>query len=740
MKRLTELQNFRQEILDALAASASPIQLLDLSKALRIRAGSDEYEYMKDLLDLMVDEGIIQRMSRRRYTLPHRSSSDVHGVLTYHHNSARVSTKDDTLPVISIRRHDMNTALSGDTVVVQLHATAPGKKPRGEVLDIVQRAAHVITGTIEHDGTFFYLIPDDVKYHVDFLVAEQHLNGARPGDKVSARFHRWRHAQSSPEVTIAEVIGKSGKAAVEFAAILKEFRLPRTFPTEVETEAGTYTQPDAHNLGSRRDVRYMPIITIDPEDARDFDDALSLVHLDNGNVELGVHIADVSHYVQEGSALDQEALRRGNSTYLVDCVVPMLPERLSNDICSLVPHQPRCAYSVFMEFSPTGIRKSYRIEETLIQSCRRFTYDEAQTIIDGADGDMADLLRDLHALARKLFTRRMKAGGIDFETQEIKFVLDQDKMPSRAIVKTRTMATSLVEECMLAANRTVAEHLHVLKTSWSQKELPPFVYRVHDKPNMDKIAEATAVIRALGFDVPSGVLSPTQINTVLEQATNRAERPVVNTLLLRSMSKAVYAAYNIGHYGLGFSDYAHFTSPIRRYPDLVIHRLLKEYAQEQPSASRLRKLRDLASHASDHCSQTERQSVEAERASNKLAQTMLAHEHLGSDHVGYVTGVTQFGVFVTLHDLMIEGLLHLRDFEDDYYIFDERRMRIIGRNTKRIVRYGSQLRVRIVKASIDRREIDLRLSKDQSGIEQTIELVEHEVKKVRRSGRRGRET
>jgi ribonuclease R len=334
----------------------------------------------------------------------------------------------------------------------------------------------------------------------------------------------------------------------------------------------------------------------------------------------------------------------------------------------------------------------------------------------------------------------MKAGGIDFETQEIKFILDAEKMPSRAVVKTRTHATSLVEECMLAANRTVAEHLHALKKDWNLQDVPPFVYRVHDKPSADKIADATNVIRALGFDVPSGQLSPLQINAVLEQAANRPDKPVVNTLLLRSMAKAVYAEYNIGHYGLGFADYSHFTSPIRRYPDLVVHRFLKEYSKGLPEQRRMSKLRDLASYASDHCSLTERQSVEAERASTKLAQTILAHEHVGSDHVGYVTGVTQFGVFITLHDLMIEGLLHLRDFDDDYYIFDDRRMRIIGRNSRRVVRYGTQLRVRIVKANIDRREIDLRLSKDQSGIEQTVELVEREIKKPKRSGRRGRES
>jgi ribonuclease R len=459
-------------------------------------------------------------------------------------------------------------------------------------------------------------------------------------------------------------------------------------------------------------------------------------------VELGVHIADVSHYVPEGSALDRQALERGNSTYLVDCVVPMLPEHLSNNICSLVPDKPRFAYSVFMEFTPTGERKKYRIEESLIKSARRFTYDEAQRIILGEPGDHSELLIQLRALADALFKRRMKAGGIDFETEEVKFLLDESKMPTRAVVKRRTESTSLVEECMLAANRCVAEHLHELRKRWKWKDLPPYLYRVHDKPDAEKISTAVGIIRTLGFDVPSGQLAPSTINNILRQAQGRVEQPVVNTLFLRSMAKAVYADYNIGHFGLGFSDYAHFTSPIRRYPDLVVHRLLKEYAKGQPDARRLRQLENIVSHAGDQCSATERASIEAERASVKLAQTILAREHIGSDHVGYVTGIATFGVFITIKDLMIEGLLHIRDIDDDYYVFDEQRMRIYGRRTRRVFRYGSLVRVRIAKANTEKRMIDLVLSEDQQDLIETLELVEETQTKTKQRGpkRRTRES
>ena len=742
MKRLTDYRDLRAEIIEILSATTTPLPLLDLSKRLRVRSGSEEYEHMRDLLSTMTEEGTILAHSRRRFSMTTLQSDGIRGVLSIYHDNATVRTQDAELPIIHVRRQHMHTALDGDTVLVKPHAIPKDRKVRGEVVAVVERAEHVIAGTLDYDGAFYYLLPDEAKYHVDFLVSEKNVNGAKPGDKILASFVKWEHANAAPEATVTEIVGRSGKAVVEFAAVRKEFRLPEYFPDVVEHEASIAEEPTNIAPEGRRDCTKDLIITIDPVNARDFDDALSLVRHDDGSVELGVHIADVSHYVREGTALDAEAQKRGNSTYLVDGVVPMLPEHLSNNVCSLVPNKPRFAFSVFMMFSPNGTRTSYRIEETLIESKRRFTYEEAQTIIDTGEGDHVDLIHALHQLSRMLYTNRMKTGGIDFETQETSFILDDAMMPVSAVVKTRTDATSLVEECMLAANRCVAEHLHVLKKAWRTKELPPYIYRVHDKPDREKLSTALGVVRALGLSVPSGTITPAHINAILQQAADRVEKPVINTLLLRSMSKAIYGDFNIGHYGLGFTDYAHFTSPIRRYPDLFVHRALKEYAIGTPSNDRWRLLQRVAGAVGDQCSATERTSVEAERASNKCAQTILAREHIGIDYVGYITGVAQFGVFVTVENLSIEGLLHIRDLSDDYYIFDERRMRLVGRSTRRVFRFGARVRVRIVRTDIKKRMIDLELSQDQTGVDIIIDVTPNDATSTYGRGvkRRSRES
>lgn len=710
MKRLTSIRDLRQDILDVLKRSPSAVQLVDLSKQLRIKSDTADYDHLRQVLTSMAEEGLIQRLSRRRYAYGAQHNEGFTGVLTVYHEAASIKTSDPDIPVIHIRRQHMLTALDGDTVLVRPLALRQGKKIRGEVIAVLERSLAPISGTVEYDGSFYYLVSDEHKYMVDFLIAERNLHGAKPGQKVIAQFLRWEHANASPECTVVEVLGQSGKAIIEFNAIRKEFRLPASFAADVEAEAAACQPPGTRVPKGRTDLRKELIITIDPVDARDFDDALSLRDLGRGEYELGVHIADVTHYVQHGSALDLEARKRGNSTYLVDAVVPMLPERLSNDLCSLVPGKPRYAYSVFMTFTKNGTLKEYRIEETVIHSKRRFTYDEVQTIIETGEGDHADLIMQLHRLGRTLNARRMKTGGVDFETQEIKFVLDDQKMPVGAILKSRTDATSLVEECMLAANKTVAEHVDALRKVWRVKETPPFMYRIHDTPDPEKLADAISVIRALGLDVPSGKLGPTHLNLILQQASNRPDKAVIHSLLLRSQAKAVYAEHNIGHFGLGFKHYAHFTSPIRRYPDLFIHRVLKEYAKGSITKGRWSDILHDAGAMSDHCSATERASVEAERASTKLAQVITAREHLGEDHLGIVTGVTNFGVFVQIKDLLFEGLLHIRDLTDDFYYFDEKRWRLVGRRTRRTFQYGTEVFVRIVKVNVEKRNIDLVLA------------------------------
>lgn len=708
------LLDLRKDILEILERSTQATSLSELSKQLHIKSESEDYDYLKDVLNSMSAEGILQKHARRRYSIAHHITHEFIGTLTYYHDSATVRTTDASAPPVLIKRQHLHTALDGDTVRVHILAPAPGKKIQGEVLGIIERAPHAIAGTIEFDGSFYYLIPDEPRYHMDFMIAESNLKGAKAGDKVIGRFIKWDNPKVAPEAAVRDVIGVSGKALVEFTAILKEFNLPSSFPAEVEKAANALSEPALPISNNREDITDTLIITIDPADARDFDDALSLTELQGGDVELGVHIADVSHYVTPGSVIDTEALKRGTSTYLVHAVVPMLPERLSNNLCSLVPNKPRYAYSVFMRFTRKGMLKHYRITETLIESKKRLTYDEAQSMIDAAvEGSgtpvdpVANLVVRLHSLAKTLFARRMKHGGIDFETQEVKYLLNEEYVPVSAVVKSRTDATSLVEECMLAANRVVAEHVEKLSESHRCTIPLPLVYRTHGEPDSEKLTDAVSVIRALGIPVPSGKLTPVQINAILTAVQDRPEKAVVNTLLLRSMAKAVYAEHNIGHYGLGFTAYAHFTSPIRRYPDLFVHRMLKEYAQGIPGDKRLHQVYEQSVYVSDHSSQTERMAVEAERASQKLAQVMIARTHLGERHHGYVTGVTNFGIFVTISTLMCEGLLHIRDLRDDFYVFDEKRFRLIGRRNRRIFQYGTELDIVIARTDIDKRLIDL---------------------------------
>lgn len=707
-------RDLRSEILAILRRSEEPVQLLELSKALRIRSDSRDYDALRNILTRMAEDGAISRHPRRRYGLAQGEVSGFTGVVRIKNEQGTVETGDTDIPLIHVRRENLSTALDGDTVLVRPLALRQSKRTYGEVVAVVERSIVRIGGTVEFDGSFYYVIPDEPRHYIDFLVAKKNLQQAKPGDKVIASFLRWEHANSSPEVLIEEILGTSGNPAVEFDAIVKEFSLSTEFPADVEAEAILCSAPTARLPRGREDLRLTEIITIDPDDARDFDDALSLTTLEGGLVELGVHIADVTHYVTEDSAIDREAQLRGNSTYLVDRVVPMLPERLSNDLCSLVPGKPRYAFSVFMTFSARGILKDYRIVESLIISKRRFTYNEALEIITAGSGDNASLLQRLFKLSRILNQRRMKSGGINFQTQEIKFILDEAKQPVRAVAKSATDATSLVEECMLAANRTVAEHITHLQKEWSERQPPPSIYRIHDDPNPEKLADAVAVVRAMGITVPNGKLAPFDINNILVAAEHRPDKAAVNSLLLRSMAKAVYAEANIGHYGLGFKDYSHFTSPIRRYPDLFVHRIIKEYRQGKPSKGRWKHLLTQAGIVADHCSQCERTSVEAERASVKCAQVMMARTMLGETRTGTVTGVTSFGVFVTLEDVLVEGLLHIRDIADDYYFFDERRFRLVGRRKRRVFAYGTQVTVKLVKADIEKRMIDFALADPDS--------------------------
>ncbi|MBK7986223.1 MAG: ribonuclease R [Ignavibacteria bacterium] len=715
MKKSEELRKQIVEILKK--ASPNHLRLNELAKQLSIAATSKEYSDLKSAIDYLVQNKEIHKSTRRRYSWkPVGFSNEFKGIIRIVQNRGVIETGDADFPIVYCKPAHCDTALDGDTVTVKLLALKKDKRPYGVVTSVVSRNELLIGGKVEHDGDFFFVIPDDDdKYLVDFLVHHRNLNGAKHGDKVIARFLRWDNPHKSPEVVIVEVLGNSGDIAVELDAVLREFSLNASFPPDVENEAKDVAKiPPTRALKDRLDLRKTLVITIDPDDAKDHDDALSLIPLDNGNQLLGVHIADVSYYVREGSALDKEALRRGNSTYLVDRVVPMLPESLSTNICSLVPQEVRLTYSVMMEMTPLGAVASYQIVESMIKSERRCTYNEVQAMIDapdttlkGKNAAVQDLALRLNSLAQILRKKRFRQGGIDFETKEIKFILDEHKIPVRAVLKSRTDATSLVEECMLLANKVIAAHIHTVQKEKKIKGNLPFVYRVHDKPDMEKLRDVFRFVGTLGIKTKTQNLNSKEIQAIIKAVENLPERDVINQFLLRSMAKAIYSDSNIGHYGLGFKDYAHFTSPIRRYPDIMVHRLLKYYAaNNEYHHAALSELRRWVEVGAEHCSLTERVSVEAERASIKVAQVELAQRHFGEILTGTVSGIVNFGLFVLVDGLGIEGLIPLRDMAGDYYIFDEKNFRLIGKRTHKVFRIGEKVNIRIARINQDKRTID----------------------------------
>ncbi|MDR0927402.1 MAG: ribonuclease R [Ignavibacteria bacterium] len=706
-----------EQIIEILTSATDLVRLLDISKALHIKSDTPEYDELVATLNSLAEDGIIERHSRRRFSISEvpqakqtqTFANGIIGILHLAENSGIVETEDADYPSIVIPNKLLNTALDGDEVRVKLILQKQKKTPRGEIIDVVNRNNRTIAGTVEFDGDFYFLVPDNDSLDIDFLIPMKDLLGARNGDKAIAEFVRWDNPNKNPQVRILEIIGRAGEPVVEYETILIEYGLVEAFPNDVLHEIKNVKQPNNKEVPDRLDLRNEAVITIDPVTARDFDDALSLQQLENGNYQIGVHIADVSYYVGEGTALDKEAYRRGNSVYLVDRVVPMLPEKLSNEICSLNPDVVRYTFTVLMELDDNLEVVAYNITPSMIKSCRRFDYDEVQDIIDTGVGDCAELVLSLHNLTKRIREKRIATGSINYDTKEIKYILGNDKYPIDVEIHKTTESTALVEECMLLANKTVAIHIKKISKQMGLSDTLPFLYRIHDKPKEESLVAAFDFIKLLGYNVSKNNITPASINAILDEVRWTPYNSVVNQVLIRSMAKAVYSPINIGHYGLGFSYYSHFTSPIRRYPDLVVHRLLREYATSKPDAKRIHQLTSMLPKVAEHTTQTERTAMEAERASNKLAAVIYASSMVGEVFEGTITGVVQYGVFVLLDSIYCEGLLHTRDMKDDYYQFDEKRMRITGRHTKQTYSLGGNVRVKITKVSMDKRVIDLEM-------------------------------
>jgi len=659
------------------------------------------FQQFQDVLSEMDEQNLIERAKGGRYSYRPRPTI-VEGILRVNPQGFGFVEVEGREEDLFVREAKMKTALDGDRVIIGLAAPSRGERRReGEVLKVVERKRTKVVGTFQKMGHFAFVVPDDKRMTQDVYVPESEFNGASDGDKVIASIDRFDDRRASPEGRILMVLGSSDDAGVRVLSLAMSFDVRSGFPDEAIAEAEAIPeQIPSRDLSRRADLREKEIFTIDPEDAKDFDDAIHVVELPNGNFEIGVHIADVSHYIRPNTALDAEAYERGTSVYLVDRVIPMLPEKLSNKVCSLRPEEDKLAFSIIMEVSQNGAVKDYEIAETIIRSHHRFTYEQAQQFIQGGNPEhpyAGNVVRAAR-LARTLTQKRMRAGSVDFDLPEIRVILDAEGNPIDIVRKERQESNRLIEEFMLMANRTVAEHVG------KRRNAKPFVYRVHDKPNAEKIGQLAEYVRAFGYrleQTKTGTVESRQLNALLEHVKGTPEEPVIEEAALRAMAKAVYSIQNLGHYGLGFAHYSHFTSPIRRYPDLMVHRLLKLYTLDRadPAADGLQ-------GKCEHCSEREKTATQAERESVKLKQVEYIRAHLGEQFSGVVSGVTKFGVFVELSDLLVEGMVHVRELDDDYYEYDERTYSLVGRDTGRTYRLGDRVEVVVAGANLESREVD----------------------------------
>lgn len=593
----------------------------------------------------------------------------------------------------------------GDKVKFALVNSPEGQTARIE--KIIDHKRLFISGKFENHGSYGIVFPDSRETKREILISPEAFGNARNGDKVYLEIinpENLKDENSDLRGEITEVLGKSGDRSTEEKSIIRKFNLVKEFPREVEEEAGKARVEVSTE--ERVDLRDKTIFTIDPVDAKDFDDAVSIEILEDGTYLLGVHIADVSHYVREGSELDKEALKRATSVYLVKNVIPMIPEKLSNDICSLKPGEDRLTFSVFINLSKRCSVRSFEIRKSVIRSKRRFSYEEAQEIIDTKKGDFAEELLLMHKLSKSITLKRLKEESLDFDSNEVKFVFDTNGNVEDIVVKHRLDSMRLIEEFMLLANKCATVFVNNLSKKLRIKL--PFIYRVHDIPNKDKMKELAEFVKQFGYSI--NIEEKNSLRKLLAAIEGKPEEFIINNLLIRSMAKAIYTEKNIGHYGLGFRDYSHFTSPIRRYPDLLVHRILYDYIYDEKNIlSRAEHYKKIIPAAGKQSSIMEQNAEQAERESIKLFQGEYINKHIGEEFEGIISGMVQYGMFVEIMEILVEGMIRFRDIEDDYYEYDDKNHIARGRRRGKTFRAGQKVKIKVMRVNKETKKIDFNL-------------------------------